>query len=506
MTEVIMRCTRRKKMRAIAVLLFVCVGGGSITAQEGGEWTRFRGPNGAGVADGQKPPVTFGPDDKVLWKQALPPGHSSPIVWRDHIFLTAVDDGALVLMALRQRDGTRLWQHRVPAEGLEKTHPFSSPASSTPATDGERVYAYFGSYGVVAVDFDGKEVWKRPLQLLPNMYGTGTSPIVVDGKVILQIDGGSTESHLLALDAVTGQTAWQVPRPLLRDGWSTPIVARHDGEDEIITVGTSRVVAYGLDGSERWWVAGLPERPITVAVAGAGLLFASAAGTGAPSDPIDIPSWTTLLSRYDADKDGRIAAKELPPEDGIHLRAEVPREAPGNFLPLVRVLHLADADKDEVLTAEEWNVLMGWVKSNQNNVMAIRPGGRGDSTRAHVAWTAQRGVPEMPSLLFYRDRLYLVRDGGMVTSYVADSGAVVLDRHRLGALGQYVASPVAADGRIYAASHTGTIVVFRAADTLDVLARNDLGESITATPAIADDTIYVRTERHLWAFGERENP
>jgi outer membrane protein assembly factor BamB len=91
----------------------------------------------------------------------------------------------------------------------------------------------------------------------------------------------------------------------------------------------------------------------------------------------------------------------------------------------------------------------------------------------------------------------------MVTSYVSDTGAVVLDRQRLGALGQYVASPVAADGRIYAASHTGTIVVFRAADTLDVLARNDLGESITATPAIADDTIYVRTERHLWAFGER---
>ena len=89
----------------------------------------------------------------------------------------------------------------------------------------------------------------------------------------------------------------------------------------------------------------------------------------------------------------------------------------------------------------------------------------------------------------------------MVTSYAADSGTVILDRQRLGALGQYAASPIAADGRIYASSEAGTIVVFRAADTLDVLARNDLGESITATPAIAADTLYVRTARHLWAFG-----
>ena len=107
----------------------------------------------------------------------------------------------------------------------------------------------------------------------------------------------------------------------------------------------------------------------------------------------------------------------------------------------------------------------------------------------------------MPSPLFYRGRLYFVRNGGMVTSYTPDSGRVVLDQQRLGTLGLYVASPVAADGRIYAASETGTIVVCRARDTLEVLARNDLGESITATPAIANHKLYVRTANHLWAFG-----
>jgi hypothetical protein len=134
--------------------------------------------------------------------------------------------------------------------------------------------------------------------------------------------------------------------------------------------------------------------------------------------------------------------------------------------------------------------------------MAIRPGGRGDCTGTHVAWKDSRGVPEIASPLFYRDRLYLVRDGGMLTSYAPD-GTLVLDRKRLGVPGQFAASPVAADGRIYAASVSGTIAVVRAGDALEVLARNDLGEPIMATPAIAADTLYVRSAAHLWAFGGR---
>ena len=142
------------------------------------------------------------------------------------------------------------------------------------------------------------------------------------------------------------------------------------------------------------------------------------------------------------------------------------------------------------------------MRANEDRVLAIRPGAVGDSTKGHVAWTANRGLSEIPSPLFYRGRLYFVRSGGMVTSYEPETGKIILDRQRLGALGQYVASPVAADGRIYVANELGTVVVFRAADTLDVLARNDLQESITATPAIADNKLYIRTAGHLWAFGE----
>ena len=131
------------------------------------QWSRFRGPNGSGVSDRDKPPTTFGPTTNRIWQSPAPSGHSSPTVWSDLVFLTGVEDNGLVLAAYRRRDGTRLWQQRAPAESLEKVHAFSSPAASTPATDGERVYAYFGSYGLLAYDFAGKEIWRKPLPAPP---------------------------------------------------------------------------------------------------------------------------------------------------------------------------------------------------------------------------------------------------------------------------------------------------------------------------------------------------
>jgi outer membrane protein assembly factor BamB len=491
-------------MRLGSYVLLLSVITGSLAAQQpqAPQWPRFRGPNGAGVSDAGKPPTSFGPSSNRLWQATVPPGHSSPAIWGDHIFVTAVENGTLVMLAFRRRDGRLLWRQIAPSDQLEKVHPFSNPAASTPATDGQRVYTYFGSYGLLAYDLAGKELWRKRLAAPPSQYGAATSPIVVDGKVILQLDGNDGRSELLALDARTGDPVWRTPRPLLREGWSTPIVWAHDGRDEIITVGSNRLTAYGAgDGKELWWVGGLTPQPITSAVLGEGMLFASATFSGSPSDPLDIPPWDALVGRHDGNKDAMLALTEMPRNEGIHLRKEVPKDTPGNYLSWPETMAMADENKDGVVTKAEWDATLAFLRHNEDNVLAIRPGGRGDSSRSHVAWKASRGISEMPSPLFYRGRLYFVRDGGMVTSYMPDSGAFVLDRQRLGTLGQYVASPVAADGRIYAASESGTIVVFRAGDRLEVLARNDLGESITATPAIVDDTLYVRTAGHLWAFG-----
>jgi outer membrane protein assembly factor BamB len=435
---------------------------------------------------------------------AVPPGHASPAIWGDHIFLTAVEKNTLVIFALRRRDGMLLWRQTAPSTQLETVHPFSNAAASTPATDGQRVYTYFGSYGLLAHDFSGKEVWRKPLPAPPTQFGAATSPIVFGGKVLLQRDGNDGRSELLAYDARTGDVIWKTPRPLLRESWSTPIVWSHDGRDEIITVGGNRLAAYSAsDGAERWWVGGLTLQPITCAVLGEGLLFASATYSGSPSEPLDITPWETLVARYDGNKDAMLAVTEMPRDEGVHVRKEVPKDVPGAFVSWPDAIAMTDGNKDGVVTRAEWDAFLTFLRGNEDNVLAIRPGGHGDSSQSHVAWKANRGISEMPSPLFYRGRLYFVRNGGMVTSYAPESGKVVLDRQRLGTLGQYVASPVAADGRIYAASETGTIVVFRAGDTLEVLARNDLGESITATPAIAEHKLYVRTAKHLWAFGSR---
>lgn len=487
-------------MKVAAQLVVVVALAGASTAPPPVEWARFRGPNGSGIAEASKPPITFGPSENRLWKTPVPPGHSSPIVWNDHVFMTAIDEGALVTLALRRKDGAVLWRRKAPAEAVEPVHAFSYAAASTPATDGTRVYAYFGSYGLIAYDFEGNEVWRRPLPLPPSRYGTATSPIVFGATIILQRDGTSTDSELIAVHAATGAVAWRTPRPLVRDGWSTPVIWRHDGREEIVTIGTNRVVAYSAEGVERWSVSGLGNQPIHVAVPGPTLLYASMAANNSPSDPMDIPKWDSLV-RDDRDGDGRLTPAEFSKDAGVKLRAEVSKETPGNFLPMTQVMGFADANKDAVLTQAEWTGFERAIHAREDKVLAIRPGGAGDSTKEFVAWTGNRGISEIPSPLLYRDRLYFVRSGGMVTSYAADSGKVIIDRQRLGPLGQYVASPVAADGRIYVASELGTVVVFRAADTLDVLARNDLQESITATPAIADDKLYVRTAGHLWAFG-----
>jgi len=465
-------------------------------------WARFRGPNGSGVAEKDKPPVQFGPLSKLLWKTALPAGHSSPIVWDRHIFLTGLENDKLVVIALRRADGKLLWKQTIPAEKIEKVHAFNSPAAPTPATDGQRVYVYFGSYGLMAFDFAGKEIWRKPLPLPPTQYGTASSPIVYDDKVLLQRDGNDGKSELLAVDGKSGATVWQTARPSQRESWSTPTIWSNDGQDELLVVGNGRLVAYSpKDGTERWWVGGLSFAPITMAVSGDGLIFASTKTiAGAPGDRIELPTWDALL-QYDQNKDGKIAEDEFPADMGIHLRKDVPKETPGNFMPIREIVTRRDLDKDKAISKSEWEGMLSFMEKISDVVVAVRPGGTGDCTKSHVAWTASRGIAEMPSPLFYMGRLYIVRDGGMVTSYEPATGKVILDRQRLGVLGQYVASPVAADGRIYAASETGTVVVFSAGDSLEVLARNELGEGIRATPAISANKLYVRTLNHLWAFG-----
>jgi outer membrane protein assembly factor BamB len=405
------------------------------------EWPQFRGPNSSGIGDG-KPPVEFGPSENVLWKTAVGAGLSSPIVTKGRVFLTEFDRATkqLATLCIDQHTGKIKWRRTVAPAEIEKVHEIGSPAAPTPATDGERVYVYFGSYGLVSYDFDGKLLWERRLPLSQNIYGAVASPIVAGDLLVLNHQG--KDAYLLGVNRRDGKTVWKTDRSKFQYGWSTPVYWRHDGIDEIVVLGgdfepNQRLMAYNLaDGAERWWVAGLPPCGKSTPVIGSDMVFFAAP---------DI-----ILT---------VEAEKRNPERAAQIYA-----------------------------------------NNASRVMAIRPGGKSEVNQTHVAWTQTKGVPGVPSPLYYNGRLYTVQNGGVVFCRVAKTGELVYSG-RTGAMGYYYSSPVAADNKIYLASEEGVVVVLDGGEELKVLARNKLDGQILATPAIVDGKIYVRTEDHLYAFG-----
>lgn len=491
-------------MRTLVPSLALLIG----SAHAAESWPQFRGPNGSGIAaDAARPPTAFGPDKNVRWKTAVPHGISSPIVAGDRVFVTGVAEGAIVTLALDAKDGRELWRRTLPAAQLERVHAFSSAAAATPCTDGERVYVYANSFGVVAYDLAGKELWQRPLPTQKVQYGAGNSPMLAGGKLIVLRDGDNAESHLLALDPAAGTTAWDAPRPFARNSHATPMVWQHDGIEELIVKGRGRVAGYDLaNGEMRWWVNGWGNAAIATAVVGDGLLFTGSRGMGDPSEPPPPElNWEKLVATHDANRDGVLALDEVPADVKWHIRKEVPVTAAGNTMGIRNLLRLyVDGNKDGKVTNEEWGTTMAVTLGPQqrDRFVAIRPGGKGDVSETHVAWETTKGLNEMPSPLYYRGRVYVVTDGGRVSVFRPADGERLLDRQPLGAPGQYVGSPIAANGYVYTVSEAGTIVVLRAADTLEVVARNPLGESVRSTPAIVGRTLYVRALEQLWAFAE----
>src|SRR5215204_1427848 len=422
--------TRASRLTLLSIVLLSSFAG---AADDRGKawWPQFRGPNSSGVGGG-KPPVQFGPDQRVLWKAAVGSGLSSPTIWGGRIFLTEFDptNKQLATVCIDRRTGKILWRRTVAAGEIEKVHDLSSPAGATPVTDGERVYVYFGSYGLVAYDLDGNQKWERRFPLPENPYGAVASPIVVGELLVLNHQG--KEAYLLGVNRRDGRTVWKTDRSMFQYGWSTPVYWRHDGIDEIVVLGgdfkpNQRLMAYNLaDGAERWWVGGLPPSGKSTPVIGDGLLFLAA------PDIIMEP-----------------AAEIRNPERAAQMYA-----------------------------------------NNAARVMAVRPGTQGEVKPANIAWSERRGVPGVPSPLYYKGRLYTVQNGGIIFCRAAKTGELVYSG-RLGALGYYYSSPVAADDKVYIASADGVVVVLDAGANLKVLATNKLDGGILATPALVDGNLYV---------------
>jgi len=472
----------RSPSRAVSVWLLWAIGYALFPALllAQAHWPQFRGPGGLGVAEGDDFPTVFGPGTNLVWRIALLPGHSSPCIWGDRIFVTGFADADLQTLGLDRRTGTRLWQGSVTAERTERGG-IGGQAAPTPATDGERVYSYFGPFGVVAYDLDGQELWRQPLPLPVTQHGVGSSPVLAGEWVVLLRDQ-DVGSHILALDRRTGRLGWRSERPGFRRSFSTPLVWRVGEVTQLIVTGTLRVVAYNaLDGNELWSARGVPNELCASAVAGGGLVYAGGWTHG--SGVARMPVFDDLLTQGDRDQNQQLTREEAP--NG----------------PARQHFQYIDADKDGQLTREEYESMAEIFGQAQNALLAIRLGGTGDLTETHVAWRQTRGLPYVPCPLLYRERVYLVKNGGLVSCLSATDGVALYQEERLGVLGDYYASPVAAGGKICVISQPGTAVVFAAGDTLEVLARNPLGEKVMATPAMAGGRLYVRSQDHLWAFG-----
>jgi outer membrane protein assembly factor BamB len=245
-------------------------------------WSRWRGPSGQGLVAGGGFTDTWSATENVLWRKTVPGrGNSSPIVWRDRIFLTtAYDDGRRVsVLAYRRADGGPLWETFLPPGRAGSSHYKNGHASATPATDGERVYASFGGRGLMAVDLDGAIVWQRDIGPIDAYHGTAGSPLVYRDRLILYQDQFS-DSFIAAFDARNGRTLWRTNRHA-NAGWGTPVAVRVGDRDEIIVNGQRTVIAYDPDsGHELWRCSGSNEEVIPTPVVGHGLVFCSSGRAG----------------------------------------------------------------------------------------------------------------------------------------------------------------------------------------------------------------------------------
>jgi outer membrane protein assembly factor BamB len=480
-------------MRAARVLAIVVSGvcaanvllSSSVRAATDPDWSRFRGPNGSGISTATSVPLEFNPTKNLLWRLPLPPGHSSPILYGDRVYLTAFRADTLLTMAIDRTKGRILWEREAPPVKTRVIDKRNNAASPSPAVEADGVYVFFPDYGLVAYDATGTELWKMPLGPFNNIYGMGASPVIVGDLLVLACDQ-SLGSYLMALDKRTGRLRWKVDRPEAKSGHSTPILWRSpEGQEQILLPGSFLLTAYeAATGRKLWWVGGLSFEMKSTPVIGGDTLYVN--GYGAPvNDPgnkVSVPPADEVWKTADADGSGTLSTTEFP------------KYTPAFWF------EVADLDANGSLTKDEWAYYRAALDS-ENGMLAIRLGGSGDMSDSAIRWKYHRTVPQLPSPLLYAGVLYMINDNGIVTTLNPDTGAMIKQGRLTGAPGPHFASPVAANGHIFFTSEAGAVVVVAPGGDITPKVINDLGEDTYATPAFADGRVYVRTIAALYAFG-----
>jgi outer membrane protein assembly factor BamB len=318
----------------------------------------------------------------VVWKTPLPPGHSSPVLTRDRVFVTAYakepaaagakgnageKNHKLLVICLDRQTGKVLWQREVPRSREGRLQNVNDPASPSPVTDGTNVYVFFQEFGLISYDGAGKERWRLPLGPFNMFYGFGASPILVDDKVILPVDQDSPSSYLIAADKNTGRMRWKVDRPAVISGYSTPIIYQpKQGPKQIVVPESFQLSAYSVaDGKRVWWVRGLACEMKSIASSDGEYVYINGWGfpQNQPGQQVSTIPFEEAWARYDTNKDKLIAKTEVT---GAEKMDKMLKDAFEAF----------DMDRDEKLNAKDWEVFRGMMAS-ENGLLAIKLGGQG---------------------------------------------------------------------------------------------------------------------------------
>jgi len=467
------------------------------------DWPQFRGPNSSGVAAGAAVPTEFGPGKNELWSVPVAAGHSSPVISGDSIFLTTFDREAsqVSVVCLDRQTGKTRWQRIVHRGRMEKGHPSFNPASSTPATDGQRVVAYFGSFGLICFDKGGKKLWEIKMPVTKSFGGNATSPAIVGDRVILY-RGNYIDHFLLAVDKLTGKELWKVRQDEPINGemacTACPIVAG----DKLITHTARSLQAIDIaSGKQIWVVKANTTATSTPVLAGNEVIVAAWNKMGEPALRPAFPTFEALVKKHDKDGDKLISRDEFPKLWIFHRPdgAEAPMN--GGTVRFERV----DKNRDREIAAGEWSSQVRDLDKYRaryasHGLLAIPLASKGLVAGDRVRTLETQGIPEVPSPLYHDGYIYFVKNGGVLTCLDLETGKRVY-RIRAKGTGTYYASPLIADGKLFTTSGAGRITVLSLGPKPQTLAANDMGEDVYATPAITDGTIYVRTHQRLFAFG-----
>lgn len=478
-------------LQLILASLFLASGDGP-SSVEAPQWGGFRGNNGAGVSLAGKLPETLDPEENLQWRVEVPEGYSSPVIAGKHLFLTGAQSktsggtmsGKLVMLGLDAYSGEERWRHEYDFSGPRPGQ--NSPAAPTPATDGAVVVALFHHLGLVAFDMDGKELWKQALGPFNIPHGMAGSPVLHGDLVLLQVDQDG-DAYVVAYDKQTGKQRWKTARPGVTHSYATPAIYEpKDGPAQLLVSGTLQIAAYSLaDGSKQWWVDGAAWQTKSIPIFAQGRCYVNSfmPSMGEMKYPTFSGSFADVLAKNDADHDGQIGQTEYGDEQ------------------LHQMWFLFDQNHDKRLDENEWRFALA---SNEatGGLFALELGGKGDVTKSNVKWKIddRRSLSDTTSPIVVGDALFIIQEGGILTSLNPESGKVV-KQERVGQPDSYYASPVAGDGKLYLASQSGILTVVRAQPEWEELSSHALeSEEIWATPALAGSSVYVRSKGALYCF------